>query len=381
MSGGDVDDVEGFRREFGRLYIQPEVLAREQFDPIYNQMDLNLMNHQQVTRPARRVYVGGLPPSANKQSVATFFNQSMAAVGGNTGGPGDAVLDVYMNHECRFAFVEMRLVEEASNAMALDGILFEGAPLIIRRPADYNPSVAAALGPSMPNPHMNLAAVGLTVGSAKGLEGPGRIFVSGFPSYLAEAQIKEVLESFGPLRWFDLVKDWQTGNSMGYAFCIYQDLSVTDIACATLNGIRFGSNTLTVRRANQGAAQFPAVQELQLQPHMNSIHMPVGALPTKVVCLTQVVTADELQDDEEYEDIMEDMRLEARSCGNLVKVVIPRPGPSGQSVAGVGKVFLEYADIDSAAKAKGMLHGRKFGENPVVAVYYSEDRFGNEEYN
>ncbi|CAN6195589.1 unnamed protein product [Urochloa humidicola] len=334
MSGGDVDDVEGFRREFGRLYIQPEVLAREQ-----------------VTRPARRVYVGGLPPSANKQSVATFFNQSMAAVGGNTGGPGDAVLDVYMNHECRFAFVEMRLVEEASNAMALDGILFEGAPLIIRRPADYNPSVAAALGPSMPNPHMNLAAVGLTVGSAKGLEGPGRIF------------------------------DWQTGNSMGYAFCIYQDLSVTDIACATLNGIRFGSNTLTVRRANQGAAQFPAVQELQLQPHMNSIHMPVGALPTKVVCLTQVVTADELQDDEEYEDIMEDMRLEARSCGNLVKVVIPRPGPSGQSVAGVGKVFLEYADIDSAAKAKGMLHGRKFGENPVVAVYYSEDRFGNEEYN
>ncbi|CAN6162300.1 unnamed protein product [Urochloa humidicola] len=363
MSGGDADGVEGFRREFDRLYIQPEVLAREQ-----------------VTRPARRVYVGGLPPSASKQSVATFFNQSMAAVGGNTGGPGDAVLDVYMNHERRFAFVEMRLVEEASNAMALDGILFEGAPLIIRRPADYNPSVAAALGPSMPNPHMNLAAVGLIVGSAKGLEGPGRIFASGFPSYLAESQIREVLESFGPLRGFDLVKDWQTGNSMGYAFCIYQDLSVTDIACAALNGIRFGSTTLTVRRANQGAAQFPAVQELQLQAHMNSIHMPVGALPTKVVCLTQVVTADELQDDEEYEDIMEDMRLEACKYGNLVKVVIPRPGPSGQPVAGVGKVFLEYADIDSAATAKGMLHGRKFDGNPVVAVYYSEDKFANEEY-
>ncbi|CAN6181963.1 unnamed protein product [Urochloa humidicola] len=40
MSGGDADGVEGFRREFDRLYIQPEVLAREQFDPIYNQMDL-----------------------------------------------------------------------------------------------------------------------------------------------------------------------------------------------------------------------------------------------------------------------------------------------------------------------------------------------------
>ncbi|CAL5088845.1 unnamed protein product [Urochloa decumbens] len=378
MGGGDVDGDEGFRREFDRLYIQPEVVAHEQFNSIYNynQMDLNLMNPQQVTRHARRVYVGGLPPSANEQSVAAFFNQSMAAVGGNTAGPGDAVLDVYMNHERRFAFVEMRLVEEASNAMALDGILFKGAPLIIRRPADYNPSVAVALGPSMPNPHMNLAAVGLTVGSAQGLEGPGRIFVGGFPSYLAETQLREVLESFGPLRGFELVKDRQTGNSMGYAYCIYQDQSVTDIACAALNGIRFGSTTLTVRRANQGAAQLQAEQ----QAPMNSIHVSVGALPTKVICLTQVVTADELQDDEEYEDIMEDMRLEACKCGNLVKVVIPRPGPSGQPVTGVGKVFLEYANIDSAAKAKGMLHGRKFSGNPVVAVYYSEDKFANERY-
>ncbi|CAN6210427.1 unnamed protein product [Urochloa humidicola] len=382
MGGGDVDGVEGIRREFDRLYIQPEVVAHQWLNPIYNynQMDLNLMNHQQVTRHARRVYVGGLPPSANEQSVAAFFNQSMAAVGGNTAGPGDAVCDVDMNHERRFAFVEMRLVEEASNAMALDGILFEGAPLIIRRPADYNPSVAAALGPSMPNPHMNLAAVGLTAGLAEGLEGSGRIFVGGFPSYITETQLREILESFGPLRGFDLVKDWQTGNSMDYAYCIYQDLSVTDIACAALNGIRFGSTTLTVRRANQGAAQLQADQQLQLQAQINSIHVSVGALPTKVVCLTHVVTADELQDDEEYEDIMEDMRLEACKCGNLVKIVIPRPGPNGQPVTGVGKVFLEYADIDSAAKAKRMLHGRKFSGNPVVAVYYSEDKFTNEEY-
>lgn len=38
---------------------------------------------------------------------------------------GDAVVNVYINHEKKFAFVEMRTVEEASNAMALDGITFE----------------------------------------------------------------------------------------------------------------------------------------------------------------------------------------------------------------------------------------------------------------
>lgn len=40
-----------------------------------------------------------------------------------------------------------------------------------------------------------------------------------------------------------------------------------------------------------------------------------GAMATTVVCLTQVVTEDELRDDEEYEDIMEDMRQEGGKFG------------------------------------------------------------------
>ncbi|XP_050126119.1 splicing factor U2af large subunit B-like isoform X3 [Malus sylvestris] len=280
---------------------------------------------QQATRHARRVYVGGLPPTANEQSVATFFSQVMAAIGGNTAGPGDAVVNVYINHEKKFAFVEMRSVEEASNAMALDGIIFEGAPVKVRRPSDYNPSLAATLGPSQPNPNLNLAAVGLTPGSAGGLEGPDRIFVGGLPYYFTEAQIKELLESFGPLRGFDLVKDRETGNSKGYAFCVYQDLSVTDIACAALNGIKMGDKTLTVRRANQGANQpkpeqesvlLHAQQQIALQRFM--LLQPPSSVATKVVCLTQVVTADELRDDTEYDDILEDMRLEGEKFAFFV---------------------------------------------------------------
>ena len=38
---------------------------------------------------------------------------------------------MYINHEKKFAFVEMRSVEEASNAMALDGIVFEACLTLI----------------------------------------------------------------------------------------------------------------------------------------------------------------------------------------------------------------------------------------------------------
>ncbi|VAI04857.1 unnamed protein product [Triticum turgidum subsp. durum] len=357
--------------------------APTQFNPLVMQPQAMT---QQATRHARRVYVGGLPPTANEQTVAIYFNQVMAAIGGNTAGPGDAVLNVYINHDKKFAFVEMRSVEEASNAMALDGIMFEGAPVKVRRPTDYNPSLAAALGPSQPNPNLNLGAVGLTPGSAGGLEGPDRIFVGGLPYYFTEAQVRELLESFGPLRGFDLVKDRETGNSKGYAFCVYQDLNVTDIACAALNGIKMGDKTLTVRRANQGTSQPRPEQETillhaQQQVQMQKLVLQVGgALPTKVVCLTQVVSADELRDDEEYEDIFEDMREEGRKYGNLVKAVIPRPDPSGAAVPGVGKVFLEYADIDGSTKAKVGMHGRKFGGNQVVAVFYPENKFADGDY-
>ncbi|KAM0825222.1 hypothetical protein ACQ4PT_021257 [Festuca glaucescens] len=340
---------------------------------------------QQATRHARRVYVGGLSPSANEQTVAVFFNQVMAAIGGNTVGIGDAVVNVYINHDKKFAFVEMRSVEEASNAMALDGIVFDGAPVKVRRPTDYNPSQAALLGPSQPNPNLNLAAVGLTPGLGGGIEGPDRIFVGGLPYYFTEDQVRELLETFGPLRGFDIVKDKETGNSKGYAFCLYQDVSVTDIACAALNGIKLGERTLTVRRANQGSSEPRPEQEnvllqAQQEAQMKRLVYEVGALPTKVVCLTHVISPDDLRDDEEYSDIMEDMTLEARKYGNLVQAVIPRPHPSGDPVPGVGKVFLEYADVESSARAKAGMHGRRFDGKDTVAVFYPENKFADGDY-
>ncbi|KAL9244842.1 hypothetical protein vseg_018563 [Gypsophila vaccaria] len=341
---------------------------------------------QQATRHARRVYVGGLPPTANEQSVATFFSHVMAAIGGNTAGPGDAVVNVYINHEKKFAFVEMRSVEEASNAMSLDGIIFEGTTVKVRRPSDYNSSLAATLGPSQPNPNLNLAAVGLSPGASGGLEGPDRIFVGGLPYYFTESQVRELLESFGPLRGFDLVKDRETGNSKGYAFCVYSDPSVTDVACAALNGIKMGDKTLTVRRATQGTVQPNPEQEIVLQHAQQQIMLQKlmllpGALPTKVVCLTQVVTVDDLKDDEEYQDILVDMKEEGEKFGSLVNVIIPRPGPNGELAPGVGKVFLEYADTDGSSKARAGMNGRKFGGNQVVAVFYPENKFADGDYN
>lgn len=67
---------------------------------------------QQATRHARRVYVGGLPPTANEQSIATFFSHALAAVGGTSSGPGVVGKD-----------------EPAVDATPIGSFLFPFAPL------------------------------------------------------------------------------------------------------------------------------------------------------------------------------------------------------------------------------------------------------------
>ena len=103
--------------------------------------------------------------------------------------------------------------------MALDGIMFEGVSVRVRRPNDYNPTAALALGSPNPNPALNLAAIGLGQGgmptTTHTTDAQERIFVGGLPYYLTEDQCRELLGSFGAIKNFDLVKDRETGMGKG----------------------------------------------------------------------------------------------------------------------------------------------------------------------
>ena len=67
-------------------------------------------------------------------------------------------------------------------------------------------------------------------------------------------------------------------------------------------------------------------------------------LPTEVLCLLNMVTEEELRDEEEYEDILEDIREECSKYGEVRSLEIPRPLP-GVDVPGVGKVCVHLVLI------------------------------------
>lgn len=187
------------------------------------------------SRQARRLYVGNITYDASEANVAEFFNQHMRANGwASDNDPAgvqglEPIVSVQVNHEKSYAFIEVskergrshqrrtlareladpvkyritqfRSASEASKAMGFDGIVFQNQVLKIRRPKDY-------VGPDTVTTTHIPGVVSTNVPDT-----PNKIFIGGLPSYLNDVQVMELLQSFGELRAFNLVKEGNTNNS------------------------------------------------------------------------------------------------------------------------------------------------------------------------
>jgi len=325
-----------------------------------------------ITRQARRIYVGNIPFGFGEQEMIDFFNQQMH-LSGLAQAEGNPILACHINRDKNFAFLECRSIDETTQAMAFDGINFKGQSLKLRRPHDYQPIPGGAMvdgGSGM----IGLPGVISTVVP----DSLQKLFIGGLPNYLNEDQVKELLTSFGQLKAFNLVKDVSSGLSKGYAFAEYSDSSVTDQAIAGLNGMQLGDKKLIVQRASVGSKTLLGVPAQVQVPGMTGVSVGPGQA-TEVLCLLNMVDEEELKDEEEYEDILEDIREECGKFGEVKSLEIPRPVP-GVEVPGLGKVFIEFANSSDCQAAQLSLTGRKFSNRVVVTSYFDPDKYHRREF-
>merc|ERR1712210_272176 len=193
-----------------------------------------------------------------------------------------------------------------------------------------------------------------------------KIFVGGLPNYLQDEQVREILTSFGQLKAFNLVKDTATNLSKGYAFCEYADPQITDTAIAGLNGMQLGDKKLIVQRASVGKPETAAPKNLD---HRVTLQVPglhnvqSQATATDILCLMNMVTEEELLDDEECDKF-----------GPVKSIEIPRPR-AGQDASGVGKVYVEFVSLEGCNAAMNALSGRKFANRVVLTSFYDPDLY------
>jgi splicing factor U2AF 65 kDa subunit len=201
----------------------------------------------QQTRHSRRLYVGNLPLYVTEEQLHQEFKRAIetAHVGPLA---EDPILSVYINHERRFCFLEFKTVEMTSACMALDGMHIAGVAVKVKRPNDYNEVIAPKIHPSA-LPVLDVSRLGIVSSTVQ--DGPNKVFIGGLHYHLTDSQVLDLLQAFGKLKAFHLVKgDSDTSMSKGYCFAEYVDPNVTPIAIHGLHGMDIGGGkSLTARLA------------------------------------------------------------------------------------------------------------------------------------
>ncbi|KAF2146835.1 uncharacterized protein K452DRAFT_241974 [Aplosporella prunicola CBS 121167] len=323
-------------------------------------------------RQSKRLFIYNIPASATEESVQEFFNLHLNGM--NIVQGQDACVSAHIPKDRAFALLEFRTSEDTTLALALDGISMESgdetngaangdrAGLTIRRPKDY---IVPAIADEADYQE------GVVTNVVK--DTPNKICVTHIPAYLSEEQVTELLTSFGELKAFVLVKDTSSEQSRGIAFCEYLDPTATDIAVEGLNGMELGEEHLKVGKASIGVQQASG-----LEMGVNAMSMLAGTSSDveqgRVLQLLNMVTPEELMDNDEYEEIVEDVREECQKFGQVLDLKIPRPSGS-RTNPGVGKIYVKYDTPESAQKALRALAGRKFDDRTVVVTFFGEEYF------
>lgn len=302
------ENVTAEQAKMSGMFPLPGAPRQQQMDPSRLQAFINQPQSDAATsalkpsfaRQSKRLFAQNIPPSVTQEQIVEFFNLQLNGL--NVIKNNDPCISANMHDDRSFALLEFKQPNEATVALALDGITMEqhhsatngdGAGHIkglqISRPKDY-------IVPSAENEDYTEGEM-----SSEVPDTANKICVANLPSYLTDDQVVELLKSFGELKAFVMVRDNGTEESRGIAFCEYVDPSATAIAVEGLNDMELGENKIKVTRASIGYTQASG-----LEMGVNAMSMFAGAQSTeldggRVLQLLNMVTAEELIDNDDYD--------------------------------------------------------------------------------
>ena len=136
------------------------------------------------------------------------------------------------------------------------------------------------------------------------------------------------------------------------------DTSVIDVAIQSLNGMEIGDKYLVVQRASVGAK--PGMPNLPYDqfPEIPRPIMPAGennTMDARILLMLNMVTPEDLIDDQEYGDIYEDVKEESSRYGAVEDIHIPRPIKKDKTKFASGDTAFQSAlDAQRADEAAGV---------------------------
>ncbi|KAL3941739.1 MAG: hypothetical protein SGBAC_003951 [Bacillariaceae sp.] len=345
------------------------------------------MGNSEREKINRELFVGNTPPGTTEMLLLHFLNAALRRV--KIVQPHEtAILNCRVNS--KFAFIELTSADVANKALNINGIPFLNAVLKVSRPSKY-------VGPhTQAKTWQELTGQSLPTGVVLDAEQEKisrELFVGNTTPEMTEGMLVEFLGNAMEQVGLNVM----VGNPINACrvsgkFAFIELRTPKEAANAlNLNNIPFMGAQLRVGRPSKwtGAPDHHGNWEDILAKYMSGelqlggaaggapppVVPPPTTLATRVVELQNMLTDDDLVNEEEYNDILEDTREECGQFGQLISLHIPKKGEAGAT-----KIYLEYGSNEDAGKAIAGLEGRTFDGRQVLAAYFDEAKFAKKEF-
>lgn len=348
-----------------------------------------------LLKQAKRFYVGNLPYNFNESVLVDFLENNLRGLSGGGGNKSSddnkIILNINVSTDRSYAFVECRTAEDASLAMNLDGVVFEGTQLKVRRPKEYH--IAITTG--------QLSSAGGATGAAGGTAGTSsttpsttqydnsivnkrQLIISGIPDILTADHVKSLLLLVADLRTFLLLKDRETDESLGVAvFEFVEDFDGEEWSGPFLKhskgSLFMGPFEMKIQRICDLMDDDSKDSYLRDLLSIYNFQPGYATAPssTPILQLLNIVARESLLLD--YDSIYQDLSQELSKYSPSIDLIIPKPQEK-VLVPGVGKVFVKFESVEEAARAASELAGRIFDGHTCIVSFYPPEKFDKKLY-
>lgn len=230
---------------------------------------------------------------------------------------------------------------------------------------------------------------------------------------MPECEVREMCESFGRLKSFNLIKDnIDQAQNKGYAFFEFQDVRAAEKAIKGLNNLEIMDKKLKVQPASQGGDKNKQITMHKNVPDSKKLPTPFYCTnPTKIVQLLNMLSIEDLFDFQEIEQARNDVLQLCQTFGEVISIVIPSPlrggakeltmkqglddemlkekeekfdalmsGETALVAPAHGKVFIKFNHVVAAKQGRYAISGRTYNGRTVVGSFYPEHLFDRGEF-
>ncbi len=348
-----------------------------------------------VPKEALQLFVGNVMSdgSAGQVNLKDFLNLAMKQVGFTTsdGSGQDPIVTCRQN--AKYSFIEFRNPEDCTNALNLNGIPFMGSLLKIDRPAKYT----GPRGQHKTWQELTGQAKLVTESADPATKAFREIFVGNTPAETTAASLSEFVG--GTLIKLGMSRpeggDNQTLGSpiseirVNSRFCFLEFRSVEEASnCLNLNGVPFNGSCLNIKRSSKydsslgpDPSAFFTWDGVLASWHHGELQVLTSGQPSKVLCVTNMVSAADINDEDQLNDMIEDTMEDCSTYAQVRSVYVDKPTARASVEGGsLGRLFIETESEEDARKVIVALKGRTFDGRNVDVKFYPEDAWKNKSF-